>query len=369
MIPYLNLQAQYRGIARELDAAVLDVLGSGEYVLGKSVTQFETNFAAYCGAREAVALNSGTSALHLALLALGVKSGDEVVTVAMTFVATVAAIRYANATPVLVDIDPATWTMDPAALERAITPRTKAIVPVHLHGRLADMKSIVAIANRHGIAVIEDAAQAHGAELDGKRAGTFGELGCFSFYAGKNLGACGEGGAIVTDRSELASLIRQLRDWGQVGKYNHEKLGFNYRMDAVQAAVLNVKLKHLPEWTRKRRSIAALYDEYLAASGVCTPARPRDREHVYHVYAIRRADRDQLQSQLSARGIGTGVHYPRPVHLQPAYADLGYEVGDLPISEKLARETLSLPIYPELGEAAVRSVCRALQNKLEVADA
>jgi len=369
MIPFLDLQAQYRSIARDLDTAVLEVLRSGEYVLGRSVTEFEANFANYCGAREAVALNSGTSALHLALLAAGVRPGDEVVTVSMTFVATVAVIRYAGATPVLVDIDPVTWTMDPAALEQAITPRTKAIVPVHLHGRLADMKTIMAIASRHGIAVIEDAAQAHGAEIDGKRAGTFGEIGCFSFYPGKNLGACGEGGAVVTNRPELASTIRQLRDWGQAGKYNHERLGFNYRMDAVQAAVLNVKLKHLPEWTRRRQSIAALYDSGLEGSGVATPAKPRAGEHVYHVYAIRHADRDRLRSELSESGIATGVHYPRPVHLQPAFMGLGYGAGDFPASETLARESLSLPMYPELGEAAVRSVCRALQSSVEVANA
>jgi dTDP-4-amino-4,6-dideoxygalactose transaminase len=369
MIPVLDLQAQYHSIAHDLDTAVLEVLRSGEYVLGRSVTEFEANFAAYCGAREAVALNSGTSALHLALLAAGVGPGDEVVTVSMTFVATVAAIRYAGATPVLVDIDPVTWTMDPAALEQAITPRTKAIVPVHLHGRLADMKTIMAIASRRGIAVIEDAAQAHGAESDGRRAGTFGEIGCFSFYPGKNLGACGEGGAIVTNRPGLASTIRQLRDWGQAGKYNHEQLGFNYRMDAVQGAVLNVKLKHLPEWTRKRQAVAALYDSGLEGSGIATPAKPRAGAHVYHVYAIRHADRERLRSALSAGAIATGVHYPRPVHLQPAFIDLGYGAGDFPVSETLARETLSLPIYPELGEVAVRSVCRALQSSVEVANA
>jgi dTDP-4-amino-4,6-dideoxygalactose transaminase len=231
------------------------------------------------------------------------------------------------------------------------------------------MKTIMAIAGRHGIVVIEDAAQAHGAEIDGKRAGTFGEIGCFSFYPGKNLGACGEGGAIVTNRPDLASTIRQLRDWGQAGKYNHERLGFNYRMDAVQGAVLNVKLRHLPEWIRRRQSVAALYDSGLEESGIVTPAKPRNGEHVYHVYAIRHEDRERLRSALSASGIATGVHYPRPVHLQPAFTDLGYGAGAFPVSETLARETLSLPIYPELGEAAVRSVCRALQSSVEVANA
>ena len=229
----------------------------GEFVLGSSVAAFEENFATYCGAKHCVALNTGTSALHLAMLALGIGPGDEVITVPMTFVATVAAIRYANATPVLVDIDPETWTMDASQLEAAITPRTKAILPVHLHGRLADMSAIMAIAKRHGIPVIEDCAQAHGAEALGKRAGTFGAIGCFSFYPGKNLGACGEGGAIVTDDVGYAAVVRQLRDWGQTSKYNHERHGFNYRMDGIQGAVLDVKLRYLPEWTERRRAAAA----------------------------------------------------------------------------------------------------------------
>ena len=278
----------------------------GEYVLGRASPSSKKASPHTAARGEAVALNSGTSALHLALLAVGVEPEDEVITVPMTFVATVAAIRYANAKPVLVDIDPVTWTMDPAALERAITPRTKAIVPVHLHGRLADMGAILAIAKRHGIAVIEDAAQAHGADLGGRRAGTFGDIGCFSFYPGKNLGACGEGGAIVTNRPDFASTIRELRDWGQAGKYNHVRHGFNYRMDAIQGAVLGVKLKHVPEWTHKRQAIAALYDHYLGGSGIDTPAKALNGEHVYHVYGIRCADRDRFRSELSAKGIGTG---------------------------------------------------------------
>jgi len=230
------------------------------------------------------------------------------------------------------------------------------------------MTAILAIAKRHGIAVIEDAAQAHGADLGGRRAGTFGDIGCFSFYPGKNLGACGEGGAVVTDRPDFAAAIRQLRDWGQAGKYNHVRHGFNYRMDAIQGAVLGVKLKHVPEWTHKRRGIAALYDQYLGASGIDTPAKALNGEHVYHVYAIRCADRDRVRSELAAKGIGTGVHYPRPVHLQVAYADLGYSIGDFPVSERLASETMSLPIYPELTEPAVRSVCDAFQYSSGVSD-
>jgi dTDP-4-amino-4,6-dideoxygalactose transaminase len=360
-IPLLDLRAQYAGLRAELDPVVLDVLASGEYVSGRKVEAFEANFAAYCGAGEAVALNSGTSALHLALLALGIQPGDEVVTVSMTFVATVAAIRYANATPVLVDVHPETWTMDPAALERAITPRTRAIIPVHLHGRLADMDAILAIAGRHGIPVIEDAAQAHGAEQDGRRAGTFGEIGCFSFYPGKNLGACGEGGAIVTDRPELAATVRQLRDWGQAGRYNHVQHGFNYRMDALQGAVLDVKLTHLPRWTERRRAIAASYDSMLAGAGLATPCKLVDLEHVYHVYAIRSPIRDRLRERLHEAGVMTGLHYPRPVHLQPAYADLGSSAGDFPMSELLAAEMLSLPIYPEMTTQQLQHVCDALR--------
>jgi len=371
MIPLLDLKAQYAGIRGELDAAVLEVLAEGNYVSGPRVEAFEKKFAAYCGAREAVALNSGTSALHLALLALGIGRGDEVITVAMTFVATVAAIRYTEATPVLVDVDPDSWTMDPAALERAITPRTRAIIPVHLHGRLADMDAILAIARRHGIPVIEDAAQAHGAEWHGRRAGTFGEIGCFSFYPGKNLGACGEGGGIVTDRANLAATIRQLRDWGQAGRYNHVRHGFNYRMDGLQGAVLEVKLAHLPAWTERRRAVAALYDELLAGSGISTPQKPKALEHVYHVYAIRSPERDRLREALAQAGVATGMHYPCPVHLQPAYADLGYRSGDFPVSERLAAELLSLPIYPELTPEQQRHICNTLcgsraEGKVEI---
>ena len=264
MIPFLDLKAQYRTIGPELDGIVLDVLRSGDYVQGRHVAAFEENFAAFCGARHAIAVNTGTSALHLALLALGVGAGDEVITVPMTFVATVAAIIYANARPVLVDIDPATGTMDPALLESVITPRTKAIVPVHLHGRLANMAAIMEIARRRGVAVVEDAAQAHGAQRHAQSAGTFGDIGCFSFYPGKNLGAGGEGGAIVTNRSDLAEEMRLLRDWGQTAKYNHARHAYNYRMDNIQGAILDVKLRHLSEWTAKRRSVAAQYDKLLS---------------------------------------------------------------------------------------------------------
>ncbi|MBZ8134446.1 DegT/DnrJ/EryC1/StrS aminotransferase family protein [Afifella sp. IM 167] len=356
MIPFLDLRAQYETIGDEIEAAVLPVLRSGNYVLGPAVEHFEHAFADYCGARHAVALNSGTSALHLALLALGIGPGDEVITVSMTFVATAAAIRYAGATPVFVDIDPSTWTMDPARIEERITPRTRAIMPVHLHGRLADMGPILNLARRHGLPVIEDAAQAHGAERDGRRAGTFGDIGCFSFYPGKNLGACGEGGAIVTDRDDLAAEVRLLRDWGQRRKYHHEKLGFNYRMDALQGAALGVKLRHLDAWTEGRRRVADLYQSGLSGD-LFRPSGPIGRDHACHVFAVEASNRDWLREALQQEDIATGIHYPVPVHLQPSFADLGYRRGDFPASEAMAERTLSLPIYPEL---ATRDVARII---------
>jgi dTDP-4-amino-4,6-dideoxygalactose transaminase len=364
MIPFLDLKAQYRTIGEEIEASVTNVLRNGEYILGSSVASFEKNFASYCGTKEAVALNSGTSALHLALLSLGVGSNDEVITVPMTFVATVAAIRYTGATPVFVDIDPKNWTMDPGKLERAITSRTKVILPVHLHGRLADMESISAIADAHGIPVVEDAAQAHGAEINGQRAGSFGMIGCFSFYPGKNLGACGEGGAIVTGDIELATKVRMLRDWGQTKKYNHDFHGFNYRMDAIQGAVLDIKLRYLNDWTTKRIRAAKHYDEILADTEVDIPAPSSGFEHVYHVYSVRSRKRDTLQQALATQGVATNIHYPRPVHLQRAYAGLGSSPGDFPAAEQFASEALSLPMYPELTVGQIERVCEAVRSSI-----
>lgn len=362
----LDLKAQYRGIADELRSAVGQVLESAQYVLGPHVAAFEDSFAAYCGTRHAVAVNSGTSALHLALLANGIGPGDEVITVPMTFVATVAAIIYAGATPRFVEIDPRTWTMDPAGIEAAIGPRTRAIVPVHLHGRLADMAPINAVAKAKGLKVIEDAAQAHGAARHGCRAGGFGDAGCFSFYPGKNLGACGEGGAIVTNSSSIAERVRALRDWGQRERYRHVLKGFNYRMDAIQGAILGVKLAYLDRWIEARRARAMLYNNLLADMPVGRPAAAADAEHVWHVYAIRarKGTRDALSRRLAASGIATGMHYPIPVHLQPAYADLGYRQGDFPISESLAESTLSLPLYPELQFAQIERVAATVESAL-----
>jgi dTDP-4-amino-4,6-dideoxygalactose transaminase len=312
--------------------------------------------------RHCLAVNSGTSALHLALLAAGVGPGDEVITVSMTFVATTAAILYSGARPVFVDVDPVTWTMDPKLIEAAITPRTRAILPVHLHGLMADMGAIMEIARRHNLVVIEDAAQAHGAEYKGRRAGSIGDLGCFSFYPGKNLGAYGEGGAVVSDQPEFARRISLLRDWGQESKYNHVVPGYNYRMDGIQGAVLKVKMDYIEAWTEGRRSVASRYDRLLEKHRCMRPAPPAHSRHVYHVYAVGLARRDEAQKALQAAGIGVGIHYPVPVHLQKAYANLGYGAGDFPVTERLADEFLSLPIYAELRPEQVSKVVMELEK-------
>ena len=366
MVPFLDLKAQYRSIKDEADAAVLRVMESCQFALGSEVAAFEEEYAEYCGVSHAVAVNSGTSALHLALLAAGVGPGDEVITVSMTFVATVAAIEYAGARAVFVDVDPATWNMDPALIEAAITPRTKAIMPVHLHGLVADMGPITAIAEKHGLVVIEDAAQAHGAEYKGRRAGSFGRLGCFSFYPGKNLGAYGEGGAVVTDDAGLADRIRVLRDWGQEGKYNHVHKGFNARMDGIQGAILRVKLKRIEDWTEARRAHAAQYQAHLSGSGLGLPNPPEDSRHVYHVYAVCTEDRDGLQKKLAEQNVQSGIHYPIPVHLQPAYRELGGKQGDFPISERLADQFLSLPMYAELTAEHIDAVAAAIKEGVYV---
>lgn len=335
---------------------------SAQFVLGPEVAAFEERFADYCSASHCSAVSSGTSALHLALLAAGVGPGDEVITVSMTFVATTAAVLYSGAKPVFVDVDPVTWTMNPALIEAAITPRTKAILPVHLHGLMADMDPIMEIARRHGLIVIEDAAQAHGAEYKGRRAGSIGDFGCFSFYPGKNLGAYGEGGAVVTGQPELARKVSLLRDWGQETKYNHVVAGYNYRMDGIQGAVLNVKMNYIEPWTEARRSVAAQYDRLLAKLPVARPRPPAHSRHVYHVYALGLPRRDEVLSALQEAGIGVGIHYPVPVHLQKAYASLGYRAGDFPITERLANQFLSLPIYPELRSEQVNEVAAQLEK-------
>jgi dTDP-4-amino-4,6-dideoxygalactose transaminase len=359
-IPFLDLKSQYRQIKPKIDAAVLRVLDSGQFALGPEVKAFEERFAAYCGTDHSVAVNTGSSALHLALLAAGIGPGDEVITVSMTFVATTAAILYAGARPVFVDVDPETWTMDPAKIAAAITPRTKAILPVHLHGLMADMDPILEIARRKGLVVIEDAAQAHGARYKGRPAGSIGDIGCFSFYPGKNLGAYGEGGAVTTSNPEIAKKVALLRDWGQEVRYHHVLAGFNYRMDGIQGAVLNVKLDYINEWTEGRRAAAARYDRLLAPLSLQRPSPPAHCYHVYHVYAVAHPRRDEAMKALQAAGVGVGAHYPVPVHLQPAYADPRFKLGDLPVTEDLAARFLSLPIYPELESVQAQEVVREL---------
>lgn len=361
-VAFVDLKAQYHSIKAEVDKAVLNLLESTQFILGKDVAAFEADFAAYCRGAHAIGVNSGTSALHLALLAAGVGPEDEVITVSMTFVATVAAIRYTGTRPVFVDVDPKTYTMDPAQIEAAITPRTKAIIPVHLYGQSADMDPIMAIARNHNLVVIEDACQAHGAEYKGRRVGSIGDMGCFSFYPGKNLGAYGEGGAVVTNNAEYTRIIRMYRDWGAEKKYHHVLKGYNYRMEGIQGAILRVKLRHLEAWTEARRTHAALYSELMAETGLGLPyVRPGDR-HVFHVYAVLTSERDALQRRLQEAEVQTGIHYPIPVHLLEAHADLGYKAGDFPVTERIAREELSLPMFPELTLTQIEEVVSAIKS-------
>jgi dTDP-4-amino-4,6-dideoxygalactose transaminase len=361
VIPFVDLKLQHQTLRTELNAAINGVLDSCAFTLGPEVQAFEEEFAAYSQATHGIAVNTGTSALHMALLAAGVGPGDEVITVPFTFVATVSAIDYTGAKPVLVDIDPVSFTMDAAQLRAAITPRTKAIIPVHLYGQTADMDPIMAIAEEHGLVVIEDAAQAHGAEYKGRRAGSLGHMACFSFYPGKNLGACGEGGMVVTNNAVFARTIRMLRDWGAEKKYHHVLKGYNFRMEGMQGAVLRVKLRHLDAWTEGRRTAAAHYTRLLAGSGIPTPAVMPYARHVFHIYAVRSPNRQAWHDAMLARGVQTGIHYPTPVHLLPAFAELGYKAGDFPHAEKAAQEVLSLPMFGELTLAQVDEVVFALR--------
>lgn len=359
-VPFLDLKVQHKSIKEEIRAAIDSVFDSCQFILGDEVSAFEQEFATFCGARFGVGVSSGTSALHLGLLAAGVRPGDEVITVPFTFVATVAAILYAGGKPVFVDIDPRTYTLDVTQLERAITPKTKAIVPVHLYGQPADMGSIMRIARKHGLVVIEDAAQAHGAGIDGTRAGVFGDIGCFSFYPAKNLGACGDGGMAVTNDPDLAQVLRLLRDWGGEKKYEHIIKGYNNRLGAIQGAVLRVKLRYLPEWIKRRRDAAQRYDKLLQAHGLPGPVIRPGADHVFHLYVVRVRNRSEVQAALHAKAVQTGIHYPSPVHLLPAYSDLDYAAGDFPHSERAAAEVLSLPIFPEITAKVQEQVISAL---------
>lgn len=361
-VPYLDLKAQYNGIRTEVLAALEAVCETTAFAQGPAATEFETHFAAYCGVRHCVGLNSGTSALHLALRCLDVGAGDEVITVPMTFVATAWPISYVGAKPVFVDIDPRRRTLDPKALEAAITPRTKAIIPVHLYGMPAEMDAILAVAGKHKIPVIEDAAQAHGAKYQGKRIGQFGKMACFSFYPGKNLGAYGEGGALVTNDDAMAARARRLRDHSQNQRYYHEELGYNYRMDSFQGAVLDIKLKHLDRWNAARIAHAKVYAELLKGLPITLPAAMPDSECVWHCYVVEADNRDALRKRIDEAGISTALHYPVPVHLQKAYAGLGHRRGDFPVSERLADRCLSLPMFAELTEEQLRAVGTAVRT-------
>jgi len=355
-IPLLDLRAEYHELKSEIDAAVSRVLESGQFILGPEVTGLEEEFASYCDVKHAIGVNSGTSALHLALLGAGIEPGDEVITVPFTFYATAAAIGYIGAIPVYVDIDPRTFNLDVTRVEAAITERTRAILPVHLYGQPADMDPILEIARRYNLVVIEDVAQAHGAEYKGRHAGSIGDIGCFSFYPTKNLGAAGEGGMVTTNNSAYARTIAMLRNWGEEHRYYPVLKGFNYRLPAIQAAILRVKLRRLNLWTDTRRALAAEYDRLLEDADLMRPVSPADVRHVYCLYTIQAEDRNGLQKELESAGIQTAVHYPLPIYLMPAYADARYKAGDFPVAEASARRVLSLPLYPQMTKHQVQRV-------------
>ncbi|MBI4859720.1 MAG: DegT/DnrJ/EryC1/StrS family aminotransferase [Candidatus Riflebacteria bacterium] len=362
MVPFLDLKTQYRTIAPEVEPAVTRILAEGAYILGKEVEAFEKEFAAFLGAGHAIAVSSGLDALRIALQALGIGPGDEVITAANTFIATALSITGVGARPVLVDPDDATANIESSTISRAITPRTKAIMPVHLYGLPADMEPILALAKQHGLPVIEDACQAHGANMNGRRAGTFGEIGCFSFYPGKNLGAAGDGGMVVTNRPDLAEKLRRLRNYGQERKYYHVDLGGNHRLDEIQAAILRIKLRRLDGWNQARQGHARAYTQELSSMPLVLPRIPEGRTHIFHLYPVRTPRRDALQAHLTSRGIGTLIHYPIPIHLQPAYKHLQIAEGALPVAERMGRELLSLPMFPELTAAQIEEVVAVVRS-------
>ncbi len=365
-IPFLNLKAQHQALKAEILAAVSEVIDNTAFAGGPYVAKFEEEFATYCTTRHAVGVGNGTDALWFALLALGVGPGDEVITVPNTFIATAEAITYCGATPVFVDIDESTYNMDPALVERAITPKTKAIIPVHLYGQMADMDPIMEIARKHNLFVVEDASQAHGAEYKGRRAGTIGHVGCFSFYPGKNLGACGEAGACVTNDPALRAKIAMFREHGQPKKYYHDVIGWNGRMDGIQGAILSIKLKHIEKWTEARRFHAQAYTRALEkVHGVLTPTEAAGRRHVYHLYVLRVKNRDQMLKNLADKGVNCAIHYPVPLHLQTAYQHMGLGKGSFPIAERCAEEIISLPMFPELTPEEVQQVITTVAREVQ----
>jgi len=349
-VPYFDLTAQYESLSTEINAAIQRVCSSAAFILGEEVERFESAFAEYCGVKHCVALNSGTSALHLALLAAGIGAGDEVITTANTFIATAEAISYTGATPVFVDIHPATANIDPAQIEKAVTEKTRAVIPVHLYGRPADLDAIDAVVKRHRLTLIEDACQAHGANYRGKRVGGFGHSAAFSFYPGKNLGAYGEGGALTTNDDKTAELARALRSHGETSRYLHAYVGYNYRMDGFQGAVLNVKLKHLDAWTARRRELSAQYRRLLENARVDLPEDGLDSDCMYHLFVAYVDERDKVRAKLAEMGVQTAVHYPKPVHLQDAFRHLGYREGSLPHTERACARVLSMPLFPEMTD-------------------
>jgi dTDP-4-amino-4,6-dideoxygalactose transaminase len=366
-VPFIDLTAQYESIKDEIDEAVHQVIKSTAFAGGPFVERFEEEFATFCKCEYAVGVGSGTEALWLTLLALGIGQGDEVITVPNTFIATAEAITFCGATPIFVDVDEQTYTMDPELLEVAITPRTRAIIPVHLFGQMADMDRILKVAKKHGCLVIEDACQAHGALYKGRAAGSIGDAGCFSFYPGKNLGAYGEAGAVVTHDKALADRLRMLRDHGQDKKYHHAVIGWNARMDGIQGAILRVKLKWLPKWNEARRIRAGIYTSFVSGiEGIRPPKEAAYAEHVYHLYAVRVQNRDMLMVELAEKSISCGIHYPVPLHLQSPYQHLGYSKGSFPVVEKCAEEFVSLPLFPEIKDEQIEYVVGALCRFTEI---
>ena len=363
-IPLVDLKAQYRSIRDEIDEAVRNVIETSSFTLGKEVEAFERDFATFCGVKYGVGVSSGTDALHLALRGLGIGHGDEVITAPNTFIATAEAISMCGSKPVFVDIDEKTYNIDVSKIEEKINPRTRAIIPVHLYGHPAKMDAIMEIATKHRLKVIEDACQAHGARFKGKPVGSFGEAGCFSFYPGKNLGAFGDGGMVVTNDAQLAEKISLLRSHGEKEKNHHLIRGFCNRLHSLQAAVLKVKLKHLSLWNARRRENATIFNQIFEGSQVLTPITDGEVEHVYHLYVIRVKNRDLIQEKLASIGIGTGVHYPIPIHLQPAYSHLNYGPGDFPVAEKVTGEILSLPVFPELDTESVKEIAHEIQRNI-----
>lgn len=361
-VPFVDLKAQHQPLQEEINQAVLAVLSKTNFILGDDVSKFEDEFAAYCGTSHAIGLDSGLSALKLALDAYGIGAGDEVIVPANTFIATAAAVTFTGAQVVFVDIQPDTYNLDPDLLEAAITPRTKAVIPVHLYGIPADMDRILEIAERHQLIVIEDACQAHGAYYQGKRAGSLGHAAAFSCYPAKNLGAAGDAGILVTNDAQIADRVRAMRNCGQREKYYHVTTPYNHRLDTLQAAILRVKLRHLDAWNAARAEHAALYNQLLADTDVITPATPDNTSSVWHLYVIRVEQRDALKDYLGSKGIATGLHYPIPLHLQPYYQPLGYKEGDFPITEAYARQILSLPMFAELRREDVEYVAAEIKQ-------